>query len=301
MTKRRPILNRSMVCAAAFLLASPPFGWAGGFEGGKDDPFELTGEMRIWARREVDRAGDPTPRLVALWRGLLDQRGLGVRPEQGHTATARQVFERRRADCTAFALLFASLGRDVGLTVDFALVGGTVRYRDATGFRVAERHMAALHYTDGKLWMFDAERISIVDPQAVVRISDRTARAIFHSNRGVERLPSDVAGAEAELRRALELDPTLDLAWVNLGVALRVGDRPSEAEEAFHRAIAIEPNSLTAWRNLAMLLQARRATSPPLQLQQAGDRALGSEACRKVVGAPERSFTDTTIRFSTGR
>ena len=133
--------------------------------------------------------------------------------------------------------------------------------RYGMGFRVAERHLGVVHDTDGEVWMFDPERISIVDPQAVVRISDRTARAIYHSNRGVERLPSDVAGAEAELRRALELDPTLDIAWVNLGVALRVGERPGEAEEAFRRTIEIEPNSLTAWRNLAMLLQVRRATS----------------------------------------
>ena len=221
-------LTRSIVCAVVVLLAEPPFGWTEGFERRKDDPLELTGGMRIWARREVDRAGDPMPRLVALWRGLVDQRRLGVRPERGHTATARQAFERRRANCTAFALLFASLGRDLGVTVDFALLGRTVRYRDAMGFRVAERHLGVVHDTNGEVWMFDPERISIVDPQAVVRISDRTTRAIYHSNRGVERLASDVAGAEAELRLALELDPTLDIAWVNLGVVLRVGERPGE-------------------------------------------------------------------------
>ncbi len=261
MSKQPQVLTRSIVCAVAVLLAASLFGWAEGVERREDDPLELTGEMRIWAREEVQGAGDPMPRLVALWRGLVDQRRLGIRPEEGRTATARQAFERRRANCTAFALLFASLGRDIGLTVDFALVGGTVRYRDAMDFRIAERHMGVVHGEAGEVWMFDPERISIVEPKAVVRISDRTARAIYHSNRGVERLPSDVAGAEAELRRALELDPALDIAWVNLGVALRGRERPGEAEEAFRRAIQIEPNSLTAWRNLAMLLQARRANS----------------------------------------
>ena len=115
-------LTRSIVCAVAVLLAAPPFGWAEGFERRKDDPLELTGGMRIWARREVDRAGDPMSRLAALWRGLVDQRRLGIRPERGYTATARQAFGRRRANCTAFALLFASLGRDLGVTVDFALL-----------------------------------------------------------------------------------------------------------------------------------------------------------------------------------
>jgi|CXWL01.1.fsa_nt_gi tetratricopeptide (TPR) repeat protein len=261
MNKQLRILTRSIMCAAVVLLATPPFGWAEGVERRGGDPLELTGEMRIWARKEVDQTGDPMPRLVALWRALVDQRRLGIRPEQGRTASARQAFEQRRANCTAFALLFASLARDIGLTVDFALVGGTVRYRDSTDFKIAERHMGVVHDKGGEVWLFDPERISIVDPQSVVRISDRTARAVYHSNRGVERLPSDAAGAEAELRRALELDPALDIAWVNLGVALRGRARSSEAEEAFRRAIQIEPNSLTAWRNLAMLLQARNANS----------------------------------------
>ena len=147
-------LTRSIVCAVAVLLAAPPFGWAEGFERRKDDPLELTAGMRIWARREVNRAGDPMLRLVALWRGLVDQNKLGIRPERGYTATARQAFERRRANCTAFALLFASLGRDLGVTVDFALVGRTVRYRDAMGFRVAERHLGVVHEMDGEVWMF---------------------------------------------------------------------------------------------------------------------------------------------------
>lgn len=261
MSKQPQVLTRSIVWAVAVLFAAPLFGGAEGVERREDDPLELTGEMRIWARKEVDRTGDPMPRLAGLWRGLVDQRRLGIRPEQDRTASARQAFEQRRANCTAFALLFASLARDIGLTVDFALVGGTVRYRDAKDFKIAERHMGVVHDKDGEVWLFDPERISIVDPQGVVRISDRTVRAIYHSNRGVERLPSDVAGAEVELRRALELDPALDIAWVNLGVALRGGERSSEAEEAFRRAIQIEPNSLTAWRNLAMLLQARHANS----------------------------------------
>lgn len=253
-----PAQARQFVMALAMLYCAQAYG---GTDGPKraDDPLELTGEMRIWARREVDQAGDPVPRLVALWRALVDQSRLGLLPEQDHTATARQAFERRRANCTAFALLFASLSRDMGLAADFALVTGAVRYREAKGFRVAERHMGVVHNNEGKVWMFDQERIALVDPSAVVRISDSTARAIYHSNRGVERMSSGVASSEAELRLALTLDPALDIAWINLGVALRAGNRPREAEEAFRRAIQIEPNSLMAWRNLAMLLQAQRA------------------------------------------
>lgn len=244
------------------VLAMPFSGQAEGTEPpGRDDPLELTGSMRIWARREVDPSGDSMARMAALWRGLVDRRRLGIRSERGHTATARRAFERRRANCTAFAHLFVALGRDLGENVDFGLVEGTLRYRDAGGFRVAERHLGALHHKDGEIWLFDLERISRVDPRAVVRISDRVARAVYHSNRGVELLAVDPARAEAELRRALTLDPALEMAWVNLGVALRIGARPREAEEAFRRAIAIGPDSVTAWRNLAMLLQVRRATS----------------------------------------
>ena len=51
----------------------------------------------------------------------------------------------------------------------------------------------------------------------------------------------DWAGAEAEWRRALELDPAYAKAHYNLGSALAAEGRAAEAERHFRRAVELDP------------------------------------------------------------
>jgi len=64
----------------------------------------------------------------------------------------------------------------------------------------------------------------------------------------------DDARAEAQLRRALDLDAALAAAWTNLGVVLeRRGDRTG-ARAAFERALTLDPDQPEARFDLANLL-----------------------------------------------
>ena len=66
----------------------------------------------------------------------------------------------------------------------------------------------------------------------------------------------DVQGAEADLRRALDLDPRSAPAWFNLGVTLEKQDRGAEAEAAYRRALVTDPTHADdAAGNLGRLLE----------------------------------------------
>jgi predicted O-linked N-acetylglucosamine transferase (SPINDLY family) len=63
----------------------------------------------------------------------------------------------------------------------------------------------------------------------------------------------DAPGATESLQRAVELDPNHADAWNNLGTALHSANRPVEAEQAYQRSLALKPDYPWAVCNLALL------------------------------------------------
>jgi protein O-GlcNAc transferase len=61
----------------------------------------------------------------------------------------------------------------------------------------------------------------------------------------------DLKGAEAEMRRAVELSPKEPQYHVRLGVILGMQRRPQAAAECFESALALDPANLAVRRNLA--------------------------------------------------
>ena len=82
----------------------------------------------------------------------------------------------------------------------------------------------------------------------------------------------DLHGAENELRRALELNPSDPLAWESLGGLLAIRGRPRETLAAYRRALALDP--------LSLLLQSDYGWV----LLNAGEHAAALAHCRKVLG-----------------
>ncbi len=95
------------------------------------------------------------------------------------------------------------------------------------------------------------------------------------ANRAVaHKLAGDLAAAERDARRAIELDPSSGRARFNLGVALEAGGRRAEAEKVYREALSLDPGNADAAGNLAGILirrNAERAAVPILE------RALASE------------------------
>jgi len=220
-------------------------------------PFGLTDEMRQWVREVISPVASDQRKLQILREHLLDPHRMSLEYEWGYTGTAIEVFEDRRANCLAFTNLFVGMARELGIPVYFMTVENAETYRRQGDLVVVSDHIAVGYgvQTDRKIYDF-SEYSAEADYRAVRRISDLTAIAMFHSNRGAEALADGKIGQSIDwLRTAVSIDPELATAWVNFGVTLRRAGRKDAAEAAYKRALEIDPRVYSAYQNLAAVLR----------------------------------------------
>ncbi len=231
-------------------------------------PYALTDEMREWAHAKVLPRITYDQKLNRLLMALLGGEELRLAYSWGYTGTAADVFETRLANCLAFTNLFVGMAREVGVPVYFLAVE-TETYRRQGEFVVVSDHIAVGRGVGNEIRMYDfSERRSEELPR-VRQISDLTAIAMFHSNRGAEVLQQGkVDEALRWLRTAVAVDDNLANAWVNLGVALRRAGDSEAAEGAYRKALEVDPRTYGAYQNLASLLriEGRREEARQLEL-----------------------------------
>ena len=219
-------------------------------------PFELTEEMRAWARETVPLKLGPVARLEKLRDRLLDEDELPLEYVWGYTGTAIEVFEDRRANCLSFTSLFIAMAREVGVPADFLAVEDVETYRKEGDLVVVSDHVAVGYDEGTDVMVLDFSEQGLQDHDKVSRISDLTAIAMFHTNRGAEALQEgDYDESLRWLRTAVVLDPGLAHAWVNLGVALRRNGDVTAAEECYRKALEVDPRISSAYQNLVSLLR----------------------------------------------
>jgi len=219
-------------------------------------PYELTDEMRAWAHHVVPHEIEEEKRLEVLLAGIVDADKLKVVYEPRYTATAQEVFETRRANCLAFTSLFVGLAREIGVPAFFLDVDDVERFEKEGDLVVVSGHVSAGYGAGPEIKILDFSAAPEPGYRRVHRISDLTAIALFHSNRGGELLRT---GKHDEalpwLQKAVAIDPELPGAWINYGVALRRSGDLVKAEESYRRALEIDPQAVSAYQNLAALLR----------------------------------------------
>jgi tetratricopeptide (TPR) repeat protein len=203
--------------------------------------------MRRAAAVELPGSGDPLSRLRGLFTALTVG-PLAVTDDSTRTPTAAEAFATRRADCVGFALLFAALAREGGLEPGFAVSSTVEPEAGRTRLLVQRGHLVATF--GGRV--FDLGGEQPLDPVRHQVVSERTALALFHSNRGAQDLAGGRATAAIErFYDAVRLDPSVAWVWTNLGVALRRAGDAAGAVLAHEMALRLDPSDLAARRNLA--------------------------------------------------
>ncbi|HYN21634.1 MAG TPA: tetratricopeptide repeat protein, partial [Thermoanaerobaculia bacterium] len=219
----------------------------------------MTDEMRDWAHRIVPHDTDPEKRLEVLLAGIFDPGKLDLQYEARYTATAQEVFKTKRANCLAFTSLFVGMAREVGVPVFFLAVDDVERFEKEGDLVVVSGHVSAGYGVGPEIKILDFSAAPQTPTyRRVHRISDLTAVALFHSNRGGELLR---LGKHDEalpwLQRAVAVDPDLSGAWINYGVALRRAGKATEAEAAYRKALEVDPTAVSAYQNLASMLRSQ--------------------------------------------
>ncbi len=232
-------------------------------------PHGLTEEMQTWARQAVRRAHTDEERLNRLQEQLLNPERMSVEYQWGYTGTAREVFEMRKANCLAFTNLFVGMARYLGVGVYYLGVDDIESYRKEGDLVVVSDHIAVGYGTFARRKIFDFSENPPDDYHMFKPLSDLTAMAMFHSNRGAEALQIGLVDVSIKwLEVAVRIDPELTNAWVNLGVARRRFGDLDGAEEAYRKALDIDPRTFSAYQNLASLLRLQRRHKEALAFEQ---------------------------------
>jgi tetratricopeptide (TPR) repeat protein len=211
-------------------------------------PLAVDPAMRAWSDAHLTTLAGARGTLSKLSTALAPGGTLALTEVHEPTPTAAEAFADRQVDCVGFALLFAALARTQGVAVGFAL--GDVESIERRGtLRIERAHLLA-RFDDrvfdlGGEAPFDARRHQVID--------DRTAIAVFFSNRGAQALTAARPREAVEhFYTALRSDPTLPRVWSNLGVALRrIGDAAG-AVLALDMALRLDPHDAGARGNLAV-------------------------------------------------
>jgi tetratricopeptide (TPR) repeat protein len=139
----------------------------------------------------------------------------------------------------------------------------------ADGKRVAVRE-------DGKSWepetgqtLFDFDVDELAEQVADLRsgadaksADDPHAQAELEFERGLDLEDEDPAGACTAYGKALELDPDLVDAWVNLGRIAHQSGNAREAVRLYHHALERSPDDPVIHFNLALALEDSRGPAP---------------------------------------
>jgi len=223
-------------------------------------PFEPTDEMRRWVHQAIPNPQVPTDkRLQLLLSALLDpQKGLGITYEGHFTGTAAEVFASRRANCLSFTNIFVGLAREIGVPAFYLDVDDIQRFEKEGDLVVVSGHVSAAFAVEQYIEILDFSLAPAAHYRQIKRISDRSAVALYYSNRGGELMRTGrFAEALPWLKSSVVLDPALARGWVNLGVALRRTGDPAAAEAAYRKALEIDPDQSSAYQNLSSLLRLR--------------------------------------------
>jgi tetratricopeptide (TPR) repeat protein len=242
-------------------------------------PMELTPKMRQWAADIAGGVDAPEEQMRRLWHALMDPHRVGLREVTLPTPTAVEAFREKRTNCVGFATLLVALAREVGVPAFFVTVHLPSEGEARGDLRLQQEHLAAAVGPPHALRVFDFAGEEAGRQLSWRAVSDLTALALFHSNRGVEALlHGESRAAAASLEQAVRFDPALPVAWVNLGVALRRQGDDSGAEAAYRRALELDPETPAAYRNLAALLAHQGQPTEAARLLTEAHRAAVAEA-----------------------
>ncbi|MEE4145687.1 MAG: tetratricopeptide repeat protein [Halieaceae bacterium] len=210
-------------------------------------------------RQFVERytAGQDSSRLqmLSLHQAVRGAGGLDMEYDPFADGTAREVFQRRVANCLSYANLFIALAREAGLEANYQWVEVRPQWS-----RASERVQLGLHVNvvvqlrDGKRYMVDIDPLPSSDISGSRELTDAQGEALYYNNIAMAAL----AGGETETAwlygvRALQLSPEDAHLWANLGAIYRSSGQHREAEQSYLQALELDFTEYSAMTNLAVL------------------------------------------------
>jgi Flp pilus assembly protein TadD len=243
-------------------------------------PFESTPEIDAWAYEVAGKIQGigPISRLNRLQIAMFDRSKLDFNYAEEMTLTAAQAFTQRRGNCLSFTALFVAASRSLGVETFLVSVRRPPEIEKKGDLVVVNDHVVAGYYESSRLHIYDFYVTSAVPYFQQKVIDDIGATAMYHNNMGgTEIRRSDFHEAIRHLNLATRLDPTMNAAWVNLGVARHRNGNEAGAIDAYNRALALDPNHSSALTNMAYVYKGMGLDAKYRETLEAAARSRSSQ------------------------
>ncbi len=285
------------------------------------DLLALDEEMKAFVARYASNIGSKRQRLNQLHRSIKGAGLLNIKYDPGAEGTAIEAFHRGSVNCLSYANMMVAMAREAGLDARYQWVDVRPHW-SRMGARLAVRlHVNVLvKIRNGEQFMADIDPLQMRDITRTRVISDKDAKALYHSNIAMTALADgqfDTAWAHAV--RALQINPKMPHLWVNLGAVYRATGQHAQAEENYLHALKLDSSDRSAMNNLIVLygLEGREEEQKHWQQQitryqksnpyfhawkgdKAGEKGDWARALRYYQRAVVLNPLDSRLLYSTG-
>ncbi len=248
------------------------------------DILKLSDDMRAVLDKAVLSIGTPQGRLEMLLQLLISDVRYDPSDDTYGAKTAIESFEARSANSLSFASLFIAMARYAGLSVKFEEIPVSPTQTKSGNLIFGTRDIGVLiiiypqpdrkssvkiSFTGGatetrvERFVFVPSALDSKSPDANPfsghPVPDRRAFAQYYNSIGVKYLAAgDGQRAFRYFVKAVKTDPSLSLAWSNLGVSYLRNHQTVAAEKAYLQALSINPgmddaSAITIMGNLGRL------------------------------------------------
>lgn len=221
------------------------------------DLLAMDDEMKAFVARYASNLGSKRLRLTQLHQSIKSAGLLNIEYDPHAEGSAIEAFHSGSVNCLSYANMMVAMAREAGLNARYQWVDVRPHWS-----RMGERLAVRLHVNvlvkvrNGEEFMVDIDPMQLRDITGTRVISDKDAKALYHSNLAMSALAEeefDIAWAQAI--QALRLNSKMPHLWVNLGAIYRGTGQHDEAEESYLHALKLDSNDRSAMNNLIVLYE----------------------------------------------
>lgn len=223
-------------------------------------PYEIDSSLGAFAATAEDRKlPDLTiAKQLALKLLLEGGEGLGIKYSNNKNYTAKEVYQKREANCISFTNLYVGMARSIGLNVNFIEVTEVESFDKIGNNIVYNSHICAVIFRGPNPYVLDFSLRKYPQYHSWRTISDVEAAASFYNNKGSDILITNESlaaldKAEMYFTMATKLYPQFAQAYNNLGVLKMRQFEPEQAEKMYLKALEIKPGYFAAYNNLSKI------------------------------------------------
>lgn len=217
------------------------------------DPLYISDEIKRLVDDNLNPRSSDQVKVNKLQELLYDEEYLHLQYSDVRTHTAMEAFHLREGNCLSAMNLYIAMARYAGLDAEFQTVNVQPSWDRRGSLLVLSQHINATgKISVNSYYVVDFTPEIALQKLTAETISDQEARALYFNNLGAEALIAErLDDALVYFKNALFLNPTLSIAWNNIGTTYKYQGNAEFAEYSYQMAFNMDSTNATSINNLA--------------------------------------------------